>query len=42
METQNKNISDVCRKVKKISGDQMRSTDISEIKTFPGSYTKCV
>ena len=39
METHKKNISDVCRKVKKISGDQMRSTDISEVKTFLGSYT---
>ena len=39
METHNKNISDVCKKVKKICGEQMRNTEISEVETFLGCYT---
>ena len=39
METYNKNISDVYKKLKKISGDKVNSIDIPEINTFLGCYT---
>ena len=39
METYNKNISDVFKKLKKICGDNMNSMDIPEINTFLGCYT---
>jgi hypothetical protein len=38
MDTQNKNISDVYKKLKKINGDTVKSSDIGEIQTFLGLY----
>ena len=38
MATYNMNMSDVCCKVKKIIGGNMKSTDIPEIETFNGTY----
>ena len=38
METHNKNVSDVCKKLKKLRGGQIKSTNIPEIETFLGWY----
>ena len=38
MDTYDKSISDVCNKLKKISGANLKPTEISEIETFHGCY----
>ena len=38
MDTYDKNISDVCKKLKQIRGDESKCNNISEIETFLGAY----
>ena len=38
MDTHDNNISDVCKKLKKIRGEKTKSTNIEEIETFLGKY----
>ena len=38
MNTHDRNISDVCKKLKQIRGDKSKSTNIEEIETFLGVY----